>query len=579
MSFFHYNQNTVKISQPLTEIEKQTITSKMPQNDFPIQIMFKSDARFNKVTRPSSIVAMTSHFVKLFNKGKKGETICFGSFHISEVLLIASNNNEFCVVQTKQTNLTITAPECLEFAQLLYRNCILSYNYLTPQESVEVQATIPSQFPQITVELSPSQTFQFAYFAACAEEDIPYNHEVVRYFHNLVLSKNCVLDISQLPLNLNSSTKDLIPIIASVKSMQFICGICCCEMNRPEALTAFAPLLATGSNIHIVHFEKCGIKQGLNLLLDQIRKNPQLKVQYWNLSNNPIMDLNLLPEILSYSQFPVYYVNLSYCGVMNSTTENLFKVFTSNKNFLELRHLYIAGIQITNLGARHAFEDYLKATVSQQDQPCKLETLDVSGCSAADYFIDMIIKYHIPLKKLIIKNCQLNQQGIEKLTLLARGTSTIIDWNVSGTNLPPEELATLIMTIAQNGSLNDVSLRINSLGLTSGALLPLYREFLKSPLDKWKAISLANNNMTVDDLNDISPLFVKMTHLEELSIAKNFKSATAIDRVLHKLLRIPKLKKLDLSDSLLAEHLNSMLEKIPSKETLESLDISGNTMA
>lgn len=576
MTFFHRN-TAFNITDPLIDEEKQQVLNLFPKIDHPVQIMFRSDARIYKTTRKQSIVAMSCHFVKCFSQDKKKKLTEYASFHISDVLLIANKGTEFTVVQTKETNLTITAPECLRFAQILYRNCILSYNSLPATESVEMRPTYENQFPVIDVQLSPSQKFQFTYFSNCAKQGVPYNHEVVRYFHNLFLSKNSVVDLSQLPLNLASSPKDLIPIFDSVNLLKFVGGICCYDMNRPEAISTFSPLFTMGGNVHIIHFEKCGIKTGLNELLETVRKNPQLQVQYWDISNNQIQDITAFPEILSYSQLPVLYLNISNCAVNSQVSQNLFTTMTNNKNFLGIKYLFLGNTQISTPDATKAFDTFIK-TITESKETYALESLDLNNSPSVEFIIDTIIKYSATLKTLKVNGCKFTQHCIDQLLTFIRSSTTLEVIDISGTSLQSEDVASVIQTIANNKNLDNFSLHMNNLKLSSGSFLPLYREFLRSDLSRWKALSFAQNGMSVDDLKDISPLFIRMTNLEELSIASNFSNPLTIDAVLIKLLRIPSLKKLDVSNCNLGTHLSPMLEKIPSKQTIESLDISGNNI-
>ena len=207
------------------EVESDSIEDSFPPSQKPLHFYFRTSIRYRKVTYPEGVVALSPHFIGLFLQDRLGQPFkCFEMIHISNVLMIAHKENEFALVKTRESNMTCTGPPTTRFAQLLYRNYYFSFSLNSPDDIIEVRSDNLNLFPDITIHASPSQKFQFAYLAMSTAQNMPYNHEVVRYLHNLLLSHSSIVDISQIPLDLanaidfqNSTTQRFQPIIQQPK--------------------------------------------------------------------------------------------------------------------------------------------------------------------------------------------------------------------------------------------------------------------------------------------------------------------------------------------------------------------------
>ena len=111
----------------------------------------------------------------------------------------------------------------------------------------------------------------------CAANGLPYNQDVIRYIHNLILSRNSIVDVSQLPLNLFANSKgdgdgtksDLVPIFHSFKLMHFLYGLCAVNLMRPDILKAFGRVLSPNDALNIVHFANCGMEELADVVAKQ----------------------------------------------------------------------------------------------------------------------------------------------------------------------------------------------------------------------------------------------------------------------------------------------------------------------
>ena len=575
---------------PLTDVERESIDSAFAASQRPLHIVFRADIRYNKTTRKRSVCALSPHFIGLFLQKEPGAAFtCYEMFHISEVEMIAHKEHEFVLVKTKKSNLTVTGEPTTRFAQLLYRNYYITFSMNSPDDIVELRTDNLSLFPDITIHASPSQRFQFAYYAMCTANNLPYNHDVVRYIHNLILSRNSIVDVSQLPLELFANGKvgpeekknDLVPIFHSLKLMRFVSGICAVNLLRPDVLKAFGKVLAKNDTLKIVHFANCGIEVGMQDLAEAVAKNENVSVVYWDLSYNKLSDMKHFARILENSTSPISLINLNYVAADAEATAAIFNSCARNENLWSLKYLYVAGLPMADEDVLGRFEDYLKAR-SKGKQP--LEIFDVSSqVQDMDRVLQVLNRYTPPIRELCVRASKFDMDATNQLLIFIRESTTLDTLDLSGSNFSPEDVAGIINAIIQNESLTGFTLKLCSLQLNDVNLLPLFRAFLssKASLAKWKSLAFDSNDMQTDDLKNLLPLFLRMRNLEELSFNYNFDmSMVGIDEQLARLLEINKIRKISLrgcEGHRLQEQLVILLRKIGKRPTIiESLDIAGN---
>ena len=89
--------------------------------------------------------------------------------------------------------------KCL--ARFVYRNVRLAYS-TADKKAPTLESEDKKDFPpEFNSDLSPAQQFQFTYDALCSYENVPYNHEIVRYFHYQIVNHNGIFNAGYLPLD------------------------------------------------------------------------------------------------------------------------------------------------------------------------------------------------------------------------------------------------------------------------------------------------------------------------------------------------------------------------------------------
>ena len=579
MSLFHLSVPE-KREVPFSNVEYECMEKAFPADQKPIHFAMRANIRYQKESRKTCAAALSSHFICLFSQEKVGEELdLWATVHISAIEMIAHKEGEFVLLKTADTNVTFTGDDTTKFAQLVYRNYCLSYSLNDPDDVVEVRTDNMSLFPDIRLQTSPSQRFQFAYFATCSLNKVKFNQDVVRYIHSLLLSGNSIVDLSLLPVNLFGSSKSsdyLFPIFNSLKLLRYISGICLSNTERPDVVKALVPVVSYCDNMRIVHFENCGVTDGLEELAHEVHKSESFSVSYWNLSKNKFTDFEAFPRLIDESTEPLLYINLNDCGISAENSARLFRALRHSDKIESLKYFYYAGNDLTSEDAIAEFGGFLKVA--------KLETLDLSRYSdGAEDVLRCLNQFRQPLKNLVLAESNYSTEAITQLLIFIKESETLRELDVSAMNLPPESIAGIIHAIVLNKSLRDMSLKLDNLDLHDDNLLPIFRAFLdEEKLSKWRELSFNGNGMKYDDLKNLIPLFKRMRKLESISVSDNFNSDMyGIGMLLKDLLKIETLKKVCVAggkSNHLGDELQPFLRALAKHPELVYLDISKNAM-
>jgi len=568
----------------INDLERKSIDNSFDVLECPVHYMFRTDIRVKKETRRNDVCVLTPHYVACFYQLKPGEKfVMYCIFHISRLeLLCHSMEPLFIVLKTDEYKLTVTGKGCLKFAQLLYRNFMVSYPTLKLDEIFEVRTPEPSLFPFVQLPLSASQVFQFSYAGFVSAKKLDYRHEVVRYIHHMLLSRNSILDLSQLPLDLfayNSGGSAIDPILSALRLTKFACGICCDNQRRPELLTSIAAPMEKSHPFHIIHFDNCGITDGLNELRKAIFKHDSLPVYYWNLSNNTLNDFDSFTDILTHQTVDLLHLNVSYCGISPKASAYMFEKMSDVEKLWSIRHLHIAGIKMDKRSYL-SFRKFIEKLIEVGS--LKISSIDISGIS--DYLpdiINLLTDKSVPIEQLYISDVPLVGSSHTSLLKFIKSSSSLKYLDFSNTSLDSQSVGQIVSYIGHNQTLTDISLIMDRLSLRGNGLAPIIRAFLNCDNDlKWHRISMSGNGMNSEDLLNLLSVLKEFPELVELNLSNNFDSSMKnIGLHLSEILSFPCIKRLSLaggSKRKLRGEITSFLQSIMHSNKLEYLDVSNN---
>uniref|UniRef100_A0A8C9XRJ5 Capping protein regulator and myosin 1 linker 1 n=1 Tax=Sander lucioperca TaxID=283035 RepID=A0A8C9XRJ5_SANLU len=154
--------------------------------------------------------------------------------------------------------------------------------------------------------------------------------------------------------------------------------------------------------------------------------------------------------------------------------------------------------------------------------------------------------------------------------------------NVSGTKLPPEALKALLLGLASNLNLKEVSLDLSCCELRSGGSQIL--EGCIAEIPNISSLDISDNSLD-SDLSTLLVWLAKNRSIRHLSLGKNFNNiksknlAPVLDSLVHMIQEEESpLTSLSLADSRLKSDLTIVLNALGSNSSLTRLDISGNAM-
>lgn len=566
----------------LSERERTKIERIVPLHQAKIHLAFRADFTLNGKKYKEGGIALSEHLIVLTKKSVVGKSLSeVTMIHLLDLESFSTSSDTQCKLSTAEYTLLIVSPAVLRFARVLIRNYYVITIMFPPDLRFQFKPHDPNAFPPFNPQMSPSQMYQFSYNANCSYYNVTYFHELVQYFHTLVISGNGIADLANLPVHLLEMSMadpiDLRPVFAAMMFCPIVFGVMLNDIARPDIIKAIAPLVVGNMNIQLLSFSNCMAQDGIVELSDAIVKNPNTKVSYWDLSKNPFSDIAPFLSALARIQSPIFYLDLSFTNMSSEATTILFKAIHSNKNLWEIRYLHIEGASFSN-EAVNLFAKHL-CSLSSADKAV-LKSLNVGNIgSKAEILLTALCQYPQPLESLKLVKTSFNKKSHSELIRFLSKSETLRELDVSGTRMSPEMIAAIVATIATNEQITQMSLKMNDLGLHGSKLTTVLDSFERNNLLKWTNLSLDSNGMEVDDLKAFLKKAMRMVNLRGISLGDNFTyKMKTIDKELVSILELPNLESLSLKGGkhYLKDKFSKLFKELKTNETLRVLDVSYN---
>ena len=534
--------------------------------------------RFNKNNYPFCLCAITSHyFICLIpNRNQQSEEkwqmLC--RFHVMSIKKMYFGKNYLGVIffairltsiwennQKYKPRVFIEAPieKLLPFARVSVRNFDLAFStaYGIPGQDIPRELRLdpdtdsPELFPRFDAKLSPSEQFQFTYFALCANESQRYEHDVVRYFHHQVLTHNGIFNVGHLPFHFlptqDVTKSELMPIFRALIYIPYMFGIVCSRITRPDILYAVSFQLMLSKSVHFLHCSDCGVNFGLHHIAQSLSNNPLCPLQYLDFSKNVFTDFpGFFDKVFQKRPKPIWYLNFSYCELKTPIIIEMFNALTKYQVCWEVKYLHIAGSEILPEGVA-TYVKYLK-TVSENNKKSLLSLNLTDTKPAILPMLEPLRVYPMPLRELFIANNKIDLTTYKVLVKVLKLTPTLVTLDVSNTGITAEQLAKIIIIMSNRPNLLQLTLYANRLNLNGKNLISVVKGFLNGDVTRWRKLTMDSNNMKVPDIQILTALFNRMPNLRELSLNDNFDSSmTGIEAELPDILRIRNLETLHIA--------------------------------
>ncbi|XP_073677636.1 F-actin-uncapping protein LRRC16A [Garra rufa] len=427
-------------------------------------------------------------------------------------------------------------------------------------------------------EAGPCGGFSRLYWCVCDQMNVPYRDEVQWDVDTIYLSQDtrelCLQDF------LHLDNRDLLAITAALELNQWFIKLSIKDFKLTADLCdQILRVVSRSSKLEELVLDNTGLKSDFaQKFAAALSQNLNSAIHTISLANNCLEDKGavVLSSALSKLTPGLKQLDLSKNSLSAKGVNVLAQCFSSTS----LTHLNLSGNTLRGDDMPHLW--------SFLSQPNRLHTLDLSNSECS---LDLVCSSLLrgSLKHLTVLNLSRSvfnyKKGKEFPSSFKQFFSSALSLQnicLSGTKLPAEGLKALLLGLACNTNLRDVSLDISGCELRSGGSQIL--EGCIAEIPNITSLDISENGLD----SDLSTLLVwlgKNRSIKHLSIGRNFSNIKTknLGQVLVSLVHMIQeedspLTSLSLADSRLKADLSVVLNALGGNSSLTHLDISGNSM-
>ncbi|XP_041101075.1 F-actin-uncapping protein LRRC16A-like isoform X2 [Polyodon spathula] len=449
-----------------------------------------------------------------------------------------------------------------------------------PERLVNLQALWNTQN---VIEPGPCGGFSHMYKCVCDWLGFPYREEVQWDVDTIYLTQ----DTRELNLQDFSHLyhRDLIPIIAVLEYNQWFTKLSSKDLKlSADVCEQILRVVGRSSRLEELVLENAGLKTDFaQKLANALTLNPCSGLHTINLTNNALEDRGLFSLSIHFAKLPkgLKHLNISKTSLSPKGVNSLAQSLSANQLVLNsLRYLDLSGNLLRGDDLSHLY--------SFLAQPNSLTVLDVSNSDCA---LDMLCGALVRgcLQHLAVLNFSKTVFSHRKgkdvppsFKQFFSSSLALSSISMSGTKLPPEALKSLLLGLACNPYLKDVSLDLSCCELRSGGSQIL--EGCIAEIPNISSLDISDNGLD-SDLTTLVVWLSKNRSIQHLALGKNFSNVKSknLARVMDNLVHMIQdeespLTSLSLADSKLKSDLTIVLNALGSNTSLTKVDISGNGM-
>uniref|UniRef100_A0A3Q3J7M1 CARMIL C-terminal domain-containing protein n=1 Tax=Monopterus albus TaxID=43700 RepID=A0A3Q3J7M1_MONAL len=485
--------------------------------------------------------------------------------------------------------LEIQGIACNKPTQLLieYERGSFSLKLISTEEVNEVVAHIGNCLLRICPGLPKVMKrlcgFSQMYRCVCDWLGLSYREEVQWDVDTIYLTQDTrelnLQDFSHL------ENRDLVAIIAVLEFNQWFTKLSTKDYKlSADVCEQILRVVSRSSRLEELVLDNAGLKTDFaQKLAAALAHNPSSGLATINLANNPLEDRGISSLAAQFARLHMglKHLNFSKTSLSPKGVNSLCQSLSANPSIpSSLVHLDLSGNILRGDDMQH-FYHFLS-------QPNSLATLDLSNTDCSlDQVCSALLRgsvQHLSVLS-VSKSVFPHRKGKEVTPSFKHFFSSAMSLSsisVSGTKLPPEALKALLLGLASNPSLKDVSLDLSCCELRSGGSQIL--ESCIAEIPNISSLDISDNGLD-SDLSTLLVWLAKNRSIKHLSLGKNFNSiksknlAPVLDSLVHMIQEEESpLTSLSLADSRLKSDLSIILNALGSNSSLTRLDISGNAM-
>uniref|UniRef100_A0A674N8B0 Capping protein regulator and myosin 1 linker 1 n=1 Tax=Takifugu rubripes TaxID=31033 RepID=A0A674N8B0_TAKRU len=432
-------------------------------------------------------------------------------------------------------------------------------------------------------EPGPCGGFSQMYRCVCDWLGLPYKEEVQWDVDTIYLTQDTrelnLQDFSHL------ENRDLVAIIAVLEFNQWFTKLSSKDYKlSADVCEQILRVVSRSGRLEELVLDSAGLKTDFaQKLAAALAHNPSSGLTTLNLANNPLEDrgISSLGAQFAKLRMGLKHLNFSKTSLSPKGVNSLCQSLCANPSIpSSLVHLDLSGNVLRGDDMQH-FYHFLS-------QPNSLETLDLSNTDCSlDHVCSALLRgsaQHLAVLN-VSKSVFPHRKGKEVPLSFKHFFSSAMSLrliNMSGTKLPPEALKALLLGLASNLNVKDVSLDLSCCELRSGGSQIL--EGCIAEIPNISSLDISDNGLD-SDLSTLLVWLAKNRSIRHLSLGKNFNNiksknlAPVLDSLVHLIQEEESpLTSLSLADSRLKSDLSIVLNALGSNSTLAKLDISGNAM-
>ncbi|XP_041843062.1 F-actin-uncapping protein LRRC16A-like isoform X2 [Melanotaenia boesemani] len=517
------------------------------------------------------------------------------SFNYLEIQGIACNKPTQLFVEYERSSFSLKLPSTEEVNEVVAHigNCLQRICPGLPPSKVMKKLSIepPDRLASLQTlwennkpaEPGPCGGFSQMYRCVCDSLGLPYREEVQWDVDTIYLTQDTrelnLQDFSHL------ENRDLVAIIAVLEFNQWFTKLSTKDYKlSADVCEQILRVVSRSSRLEELVLDNAGLKtEFAQKLAAALAHNPSSGLTTINLANNPLEDRGVSSLGAQFAKLRVglKHLNFSRTSLSPKGVNSLCQSLSANPSIpSSLVHLDLSGNMLRGDDMQH-FYNFL-------GQPNSLTTLDLSNTDCSlDQVCSALLRgsvQHLSVLN-VSKSIFPHRKGKEvppSFKHFFSSAMALSSINVSGTKLPPEALKALLLGLASNPSLKDVSLDLSCCELRSGGSQIL--EGCIAEIPNISSLDISDNGLD-SELSTLLVWLAKNRSIKHLSLGKNFNNiksknlAPVLDSLVHMIQEEESpLTSLSLADSRLKSDLTIVLNALGSNSTLTRLDISGNAM-
>uniref|UniRef100_A0A8C3GEU6 Capping protein regulator and myosin 1 linker 1 n=1 Tax=Cairina moschata TaxID=8855 RepID=A0A8C3GEU6_CAIMO len=436
---------------------------------------------------------------------------------------------------------------------------------------------------QTVAELGPCGGFSQMYACVCDWLGFPYREEVQWDVDTIYLTQDTrelnLQDFSHL------DHRDLIPIVAALEYNQWFTKLSSKDLKlSTDVCEQILRVVSRSNRLEELVLENAGLRTDFaQKLASALAHNPNSGLHTINLASNPLEDRGVSSLSIQFAKLPkgLKHLNLSKTSLSPKGVNSLSQSLSANS-------LIASTLVYLDLSGNALRGDDLSVSIFKcQGNVAHLLSLEKCIFLILNQVCGALLRgclQHLAVLSLS-RTLFSHRKGKEvppSFKQFFSSSLALMQINLSGTKLPPEPLKALLLGLACNHNLKEVSLDLSSCELRSGGAQVL--EGCIAEIRNITSLDISDNGLE-SDLSTLVVWLSKNRSIRHLALGKNFNNMKSknLTPVLDNLVQMIQdedspLQSLSLADSKLKTEVTIIINALGSNTSLTKVDISGNAM-